>query len=153
MKLKTQFYLYVKMSDAPLPCFHRRYGISSPLPSSQEPPLYMWWIRILSSSLSLDLAEAQWSQSMQKEKNILKPTVTYLLLPVPIMMMMMIFHTSPNVPKYSWMTSFEVSGLRPPTKIFLIGSFFIANAFLGSITLPSSLCSFCARTWKQTNLN
>lgn len=58
------------------------------------------------------------------------------------------YHTSPKVPKYSWMTSFEVSGFRPPTKIFLTGSFFMAMAFLGSITLPSNLCSFCSRTLK-----
>lgn len=57
--------------------------------------------------------------------------------------------TSPKVPKYSWMTSFEVSGLRPPTKIFLTGSFFMAMAFFGSITLPSSLCSFCSRTFLE----
>lgn len=55
-------------------------------------------------------------------------------------------HTSPKVPKYSWITSFEVSGLRPPTKIFLTGSFFMAMAFLGSMTRPSSLCSFCSKT-------
>lgn len=55
--------------------------------------------------------------------------------------------TSPKVPKYSSMTSFEVSGLSPPTKIFFTGSFFIAMAFLGSICLPSSLCSFCSRTY------
>lgn len=58
--------------------------------------------------------------------------------------------TSPKAPKYSSMTSFAVSGLRPPTKIFLTGSFFIAKALLGSITLPSSLCSFCASTFEQT---
>lgn len=61
--------------------------------------------------------------------------------------------TSPKAPKYSSMTSFAVSGLRPPTKIFLTGSFFIAKALLGSITLPSSLCSFCASTFEQTAQN
>lgn len=54
--------------------------------------------------------------------------------------------TSPKVPKYSSMTSFEVSGLRPPTKIFLTGSFLMAIALFGSICRPSSLCSFCSRT-------
>lgn len=38
------------------------------------------------------------------------------------------------------------SGLRPPTKIFFTGSFFMAMAFLGSMTRPSSLCSFWSRT-------
>lgn len=55
--------------------------------------------------------------------------------------------TSPNVSKYSLIVSSVASGFRPPTKIFT-GSFFIAIAFLGSIERPSSLCSFCSRTWK-----
>lgn len=54
--------------------------------------------------------------------------------------------TSPKAPKYSRIFSSVVSGLRPPTNIFLTGSFFIAIAFLGSICLPSNRCSFCCNT-------
>lgn len=54
--------------------------------------------------------------------------------------------TSPKAPKYSLMASSVASGFRPPTKIFLAGSFFIAIALLGSIWRPSSLCSFCSST-------
>lgn len=54
--------------------------------------------------------------------------------------------TSPKAPKYSRTFSSVVSGLRPPTKIFLTSSFFIAMALLGSICRPSSLCSFCSST-------
>lgn len=55
--------------------------------------------------------------------------------------------TSPKAPKYSLTFSSGVSGERPPTKIFFTGSLpFIALAFLGSMTLPLSLCSFCVAT-------
>lgn len=54
--------------------------------------------------------------------------------------------TSPNSPKYSLIFSSVASGFRPPTKIFFTGSFFMAMAFLGSMTRPSSLCSFWSRT-------
>lgn len=56
--------------------------------------------------------------------------------------------TSPKAPKYSLTFSSGVSGERPPTKIFFTGSFpFMALAFLGSITFPLSLCSFCEATF------
>lgn len=58
-----------------------------------------------------------------------------------------IFSISPKAPKYSLICSSEVSGLNPPTKTFLGGSFpFKALALLGSINLPSSLCSFSSKT-------
>ncbi len=57
--------------------------------------------------------------------------------------------TSPKAPKYSRIFSSVVSGLRPPTKIFLAGSFFMAMALLGSICRPSSLCSFCSSTFQK----
>lgn len=50
-----------------IPCFHQQCGISSPLPSWQLPRLYMWWTQIPSSFLSLDLVEAQYSQSTREE--------------------------------------------------------------------------------------
>lgn len=58
-----------------------------------------------------------------------------------------IFSISPKAPKYSLICSSEVSGLNPPTKTFFGGSFpFKALALLGSINLPSSLCSFNSKT-------
>ncbi len=53
--------------------------------------------------------------------------------------------------KYSRILSSVVSGFSPPTKIFFMGSFFIAIAFFGSICRPSSLCSFCAKTCVKRN--
>ena len=56
-------------------------------------------------------------------------------------------HTSPKPPKYSLIFSSGVSGDKPPTKIFLMGSFvFIALALFGSMTFPFSLCSFWSMT-------
>lgn len=59
-------------------------------------------------------------------------------------------HTSPKAWKYSLIFSSGVSGEMPPTKIFFTGSLdFMAFAFLGSITFPLSLCSFCWITCNQ----
>lgn len=62
--------------------------------------------------------------------------------------------TSPKAPKYSLISSSGVSGLRPPTNTFLGGSFpFMALALLGSISFPSSLCSFSSNTCIQDNVS
>ena len=59
------------------------------------------------------------------------------------------FSISPKAPKYSLICSSKVSGLNLPTKTFFGGSFpFEALAGLGSINLPSSLCSFSSKTYK-----
>lgn len=50
------------------------------------------------------------------------------------------------------MLSSVASGINPPTKIFLTGSFFMAIALLGSIKRPSSLCSFCSSTCGQVKM-
>lgn len=128
-----------------LPCFHQHCGTSSPKLSWREPLLYTWWIQIPASFLSLGLGEAQLSRSETNEKQTWDISII-AILSVSIQAKLCEQLTSPKVPKYSWMTSFEVSGLRPPTKIFLTGSFFMAMAFLGSICRPSNLCSFCSRT-------
>lgn len=63
-------------------------------------------------------------------------------------------HTSPKPPKYSRIFSSGVSGDKPPTKIFLTGSFvFMALALFGSMTFPFSLCSFWSMTWGKWKHN
>lgn len=152
MKLKIQFYLnvewlmchYTASTDAVELLLHSLLDRSLffECDEYESPPLFCLWILWKLNGLDLcawevfffkqPISGTFWCWWNLGEKN--KTTKTNK------------DHTSPKVPKYSWMTSFEVSGLRPPTKTFLTGSFFIAKAFLGSITLPSNLCSFCART-------
>lgn len=140
-KFDTHSYLYLASTDGMVLLLHNFLDRSLFFVCNKykSPPLLSFWILWQLNGLNLK----------EKVNITLKQPIHYICLNAQLAVELIDSFTSPKAPKYSSITSLAVSGLRPPTKIFLTGSFFIAMAFLGSICRPSNRCSFCSRTYAK----